>query len=271
MTNKDLIASGDLELYVAGLLSEERMAEISSLVESHEEIRKEVEQIEAVVMRLAKESASTSTNDFTEVLKKVVTERVVDDTKVISLKETTKSSKKVHIKSFAGWAAAAVVLIFFGWQYQQNLRLESSLSNSVAEREALEYRMKSLNLSLVLKEEMIASITSENTRIIQLAGQQISPESNVKVFWDTNNERVVLDVKNLPKAPKGMVYQVWSLKLSPLTPTSLGLLEGAGAQQNLFVLKNTNISEGFGITLEPEGGSKMPTLEKLYVLGTVSS
>lgn len=65
-----------------------------------------------------------------------------------------------------------------------------------------------------------------------------------------------------------MIYQVWSLKLEPLTPTSLGLLENYGADKTLFVLENTNASEGFGITLEPAGGSPTPTLEKLYVLGT---
>jgi len=36
-------------------------------------------------------------------------------------------------------------------------------------------------------------------------------------------------------------------------------------------LKNINISEGFGITLEPAGGSETPTMEQLYALGTVSS
>ncbi len=36
-------------------------------------------------------------------------------------------------------------------------------------------------------------------------------------------------------------------------------------------MMNPNDSEAFGITLEPEGGSKMPSLDQLYTLGTVAS
>ena len=69
---------------------------------------------------------------------------------------------------------------------------------------------------------------------------------------------------------KGKVYQVWSLKLDPLTPTSLGTLDTFTADTNkIFTIANTHSSEAFGITLEPEGGSLSPTLEQLYTLGTV--
>jgi hypothetical protein len=36
---------------------------------------------------------------------------------------------------------------------------------------------------------------------------------------------VYVDASGLPEPPEGMVYQVWALKLDPLTPTSIGLLE----------------------------------------------
>ncbi|MAD97520.1 MAG: anti-sigma factor [Flavobacteriaceae bacterium] len=271
MANKDLIESGELEFYVAGLLSEDRMLEISKLVGQDENVRKEVEQIEAVVMRLAKESNSTDDEDFVDLLKKIVTDRVPKEGKVIPLKQEDTSKKTIDFKALSGWAAAILLLIFVGLQFQNNQTLQSDLTASMEAKAELESRLETQNFSLTLKENMIASITSENTKVIQLAGQKISPTSNVKVFWDTENNRVVLDTKNLPKAPEGMVYQLWSLKMTPLTPTSLGLLEDKESQQNLFLLDNKNLSEGFGITLEPAGGSKTPTLEKLYVLGVVAS
>jgi anti-sigma-K factor RskA len=67
-----------------------------------------------------------------------------------------------------------------------------------------------------------------------------------------------------------MVYQVWALKLNPLTPTSIGLLENFSSEnQKLFAVDNANKAEAFGITLEPAGGSKTPTMERLYTLGKV--
>jgi anti-sigma-K factor RskA len=69
-----------------------------------------------------------------------------------------------------------------------------------------------------------------------------------------------------------MVYRVWSLKLKPLAPTSIGLLDDFSRDNNkVFALNNPNESEAFGITLEPAGVSKAPNLEQLYTLGVVSS
>jgi anti-sigma-K factor RskA len=37
----------------------------------------------------------------------------------------------------------------------------------------------------------------------------------------------------------------------------------------IFAVANTNGAQGFGITLEPKGGSPTPTMEQLYTLGKV--
>ena len=67
-----------------------------------------------------------------------------------------------------------------------------------------------------------------------------------------------------------MVYQVWALKLNPLTPTSIGLLANFnGDNEKIFEVSKTNDAEAFGITLEPSGGSLTPTMEQLYTLGKV--
>jgi hypothetical protein len=47
--------------------------------------------------------------------------------------------------------------------------------------------------------------------------------TSAKVYW--NKEEVVYIDAGLAEPPKGMVYQVWALKLNPLTPTSIGLLD----------------------------------------------
>lgn len=67
-----------------------------------------------------------------------------------------------------------------------------------------------------------------------------------------------------------MVYQVWALKLNPLTPTSIGLLDNFDSNnQKIFAVDNAESAEAFGITLEPAGGSLTPTMEQLYTLGKV--
>jgi anti-sigma-K factor RskA len=105
---------------------------------------------------------------------------------------------------------------------------------------------------------------------VAFAGQKVSPNSYAKVYWDKTSNSIYLDAQGLPAPPKGKVYQVWSLKMSPLTPTSLGTIDTFMADTNkIFTIENANDSEAFGITLEDEGGSEFPNLEQLYTLGVV--
>ncbi|MGE8343565.1 MAG: anti-sigma factor domain-containing protein, partial [Flavobacterium sp.] len=106
---------------------------------------------------------------------------------------------------------------------------------------------------------------------VTLGGQAVSPASFAKVYWNKQTKTTYIDAAGLPDPPKGMVYQVWSLKLSPvLTPTSIGLLDDfEGNKQKIFAVSQTDSAEAFGITLEPAGGSPTPTMEQLYTLGKV--
>ncbi|OZV70594.1 anti-sigma factor [Winogradskyella aurantia] len=272
MNSKDLIASGELELYVAGLLSEERNAELAELIEHSPELRREVEAIEQIVMHLAKEATISKDQDFAEVLKKIVTQRV--DLTQLEQSETTQVAKKpktILLNPLVGWAAAATFLIFFIFQYQNTTEVKSILSANIEQKEKLEQQIESQIQNTVIKEELLRTVASINTRKVNLKGQDISPESSVSVFWNTEENKIIIDASQLPVAPEAMVYQVWSLTMDPLTPTSLGLLENFNQENTLFTFDNPNASEAFGITLEPAGGSETPTLEQLYVLGGIES
>ncbi len=121
-------------------------------------------------------------------------------------------------------------------------------------------------------EELLEVLRDRNVIKVPLPGQAVAPDAYATAWWDKTNNSTYIDAQNLPKPPPGMVYQVWSLKMQPLTPSSLGLLDQFEEDENkIFELKNANLSEGFGITLEPEGGSETPTLERLYALGVVAS
>merc|ERR1711991_976187 len=61
-------------------------------------------------MRLAKESNSTDDEDFVDLLKKIVTDRVPKEGKVIPLKQEDTSKKTIDFKALSGWAAAILLL-----------------------------------------------------------------------------------------------------------------------------------------------------------------
>lgn len=264
MDVKEYIASGILELYVAGKLSEKENSEVHDLAMQHREIASEIEAIEAVVLLLSKTAATNYTNQFETIRKRIVPHF---RSKVIPLDE-----KKGNWTSYMGWAA--VILLTFGlfWMYNQNTELKSKIAIAEREQLQLERQIANSNSSREKTESLLQTIRDKNSIVVLLDGQAVSPESYAKVYWNKTEQRVLIDAQGLPDPPDGMVYQVWSLKLSPLKPTSMGLLEGIKSDENkVFALSNLNESEGFGITLEPSGGSDSPTMEQLYALGAVSS
>jgi hypothetical protein len=51
---------------------------------------------------------------------------------------------------------------------------------------------------------------------VDLGGQTVAQES-FKSILEQETKVVYVDASGLPEPPEGMVYQVWALKLDPLT------------------------------------------------------
>ena len=257
------IESGILELYVAGLLSESENLEVQQMMDAHEEIKAEVEAIEAAILNLTAEVAGS-----------------VDAPEIGNLGDKLESrGRKVNLKParplwirYTGWAAALVVGAGLIWTLNERSELESQLSDLEKERLQLEMEIQSARLKLSEQQQIIEVFRDRNILAVPLEGQGTFASTYAKVYWDKADNTIYLDAEGLPPAPAGKVYQMWSLTLDPLTPTSLGTIDDFNTDENkIFVIENPNSSQAFGITLEPEGGSGAPTLDQLYTLGIVSS
>lgn len=260
MNIKDYISSGVLELYVAGSLSEKENEQVYTVIKKNPEVLAEVVAIEKAIITLtaaAKKDTPYSFNSINHTLK-------LEEPKVISI-----SKQKTNWAQYSGWAASLVIGSVLIWSVLQNNNLKEHVAT---EKQQLEAQIDKASNSLAEAEKLITIFRDKDIISVPLAGQKVSPNSYAKVYWDKKTNAIYLDAKGLPNPPKGKVYQVWSLKLSPLTPTSLGTIDTFTADNNkIFTIDNTNNSEAFGITLEPEGGSESPNLEQLYTLGAVAT
>ena len=262
MDVQEYIASGILELYVAGILSDKENLEIANYAKEYPEIQKEIEAIEASILELSKKASPGLNYSFSSIMGKINKE-----VNVIALNE-----RRSPVMMYVGWAASILLAVGLFWMYQQNQELKLDLEVVEQQNTTLEQQIADTDSSLEKTKELLNTIRDQNISVIPLGGQEISPSSFAKAYWNKENQKVFIDAKGLPEPPDGFVYQVWSLKLSPLTPTSMGLLEDFSSDENkVFALNNPNESEAFGITLEPAGGSETPTLEQLYTLGVVSA
>lgn len=262
METREYINSGILELYVFGTLSETETEEVSKMAAKHQEIRDEILSIEKAVISLSFSMAPyLSAANFD----KIRNQLIIKHGGVVDMKPRSNWS------TYVGWAAAIILLIGVGYQYTQHQQAQNQIVTVETEKAKLNEEMKNLQVKNQQTETVLAVVRDENNTVIPLAGQTVAPEAKAKIYWNKQTQAVYVDASGLPEPPAGKVYQVWALQLSPsLVPTSIGLLDNFKSNTaRLFAVESTTGAQGFGITLEPAGGSTTPTMDQLYTLGKV--
>ncbi len=266
MNIEKYISSGILELYVYGVLSEEENTAVYEVLQAHPELEKEIREIEVGLMQLSTAVAPYEPRAVYDRIKDKL-ELNKDEAPVIPL-----GQKRSNWPAYLGWAASIALLIGLVAQFNINKKLQQQIVNNKTEKIILEGKINVAEEDLSKTKLLLNIIRNKDIIAIPLQAQEVDPTAYAAVYWDKKNQTTYIDVVGLPTPPPGKVYQVWSLKLNPLTPTSLGVLDDFENNNNkVFALTNRNESEAFGITLEPEGGSESPTLEQLYTLGMVAS
>ncbi|QSW89013.1 MULTISPECIES: anti-sigma factor [Flavobacterium] len=262
MEAQEYIESGILELYVYGLLTEKENLEIAELAKQNPEVEKEIISIEKAIVAL-----SSSFSPFHSVanFEKIKARLELKHGKVVELKPTSNWTQ------YVGWAAAVLLLLGFGYQTLELTKSKQAISQVGTEKNKIQRDLAYLDQQNKVTEKNLSIVRDIKNTGVTLGGQAVSPTSFAKVYWNKETKTTYIDAAGLPTPPKGKVYQVWSLKLSPvLTPTSIGLLDNfEGNSQKIFAVQQTDSAEAFGITLEPAGGSLTPTMEQLYTLGKV--
>lgn len=263
MDIKSYIESGILELYVAGQLSEKENQEVAALIDQHPELLAEVEAIEAAVLQLSS-SLSSNGKSFS-----AIKDQIQDsgDTKVVQL-----PSKSNSWITYSGWAASLLLAGSLLWTINTKDQLQDDLQTADIEKSYLEQQIEAAKNDLAATKNLLDVLRDRDIISVPLGGQANFETTYAKVYWDKKDNTIYLDAQGLPEAPEGKVYQVWSLTLNPLTPTSLGTIDDFNTDDNkIFTIANANESQAFGITLEPKGGSESPTMEQLHTLGVVAS
>ncbi|HRZ31673.1 MAG TPA: anti-sigma factor [Flavobacterium sp.] len=264
MSTQEYIESGILELYVYGKLNELETEEVHKMAQQHSEIREEIVAIEKTVILLSGSVAPHLSGQHYEAIKQQIFENKPN---VVEIK---KEPKKSNISQYLGWAAAILLLLGGAYLYQQLDINKKDVLSLKSDKKKMKEEYTLLVSKNKVNEDMLSLVRDTKNTIIALGGQEVSPEAYAKVYWNQETHTVYVDAAGLPEPPEGMVYQVWALKLNPLTPLSIGLLDNfKGKSMLIFPVDNVIEAEAFGITLEPDGGSTTPTLENLYTLGKV--
>jgi anti-sigma-K factor RskA len=277
LNNKEYISSGSLESYILGHASPEEAGILECVMKNSDEVREAFEEAQKTFEMLATAQAVTPPDDLkSKIWNKIqLQEKEVEsniEKPIIPINtnvqqnvvkpelQEIKTEKNGSWKNFA-IAASLLFLVSTG----ANLYWMNSQSEINEKLVKLESESKSKNLAMQNMQQKLDVVANPDMKKVVLEGVDKHPESKATVLWDTTSKDVYLNVNNLPKAPEGMQYQLWAI--ADGKPVSAGMY--SEDKDGRIALANIPNAQAFAITLEKKGGSEVPTMENMYVMGGV--
>jgi anti-sigma-K factor RskA len=254
---KEYISSGIIESYVLGLASEAERREFEQNCAQYPEIAEARNAFEqALEEQLLKEPAVPPHS-----LQERIAEKIRLAPPETAADERQEKTTPVRSMGLWRWIAAASIILMAGavyWAISTNKRYQELQANHRHLQEQLQQSTAQVSemhedLDKLQKHPMkTAALKAEDDRAYAI------------VYWDTvsTSRDVYLLINNLPQPASDKQYQLWALLNGQ--PIDLGMIE-VKQSRLLYRMKNVQNAEAFAITLEPKGGSPVPTSKPIAV------
>ena len=275
-----IILSGDLELYVLGLLPKEEAYQIEQLSLLFPEVKSELDRISQSLEGLAATAVATPSPAVkTRLMAQLRTLKVeeqqtapkatavnplnkakpIESTPVVAM-ENRRSNRSALL---AAAAIALVVsvggLIYLALQNKQEAQQVAALQQRV---EVLQQNTNLQQQQLQASAQTLQLWQSTDVRKINLTSVPGKPEALAQVFWNAKTSEVYISDVSLPPTPAGKQYQLWAIVDGK--PVDAGML--SSQKNHVQKMKAFATADAFAITLEKQGGSATPTMEEMYVM-----
>lgn len=283
MTAEELIQSGLLEAYVLGQLDGEDARLVDRMRASDPTVRAELEAIEEALEKQAILQAVPPPSGVKEAIMK----RIASDKSQASAGALTEDPAPRGVRTLQPeqrgkqidptpndtkwrWLAAAAIIAFLlsagvnVLTLRQLSEVRGELAQLQNDRSVLAEELQVQRASLERSNQMLAVMTDPRTDVVLLAGTDNSPDARARIYWDRQRNAVHMDVLQLPEPPAGQQYQLWALVDGQPVDAGVFLV-----QSDLQAMKDVPAAQAFAVTLEKEGGSPTPTLEKMVLMGQV--
>jgi len=279
MDVQELISSGKLELYVAGVLSEREMADVAAMALEYKEVADEIEIIEKVMIEfLSPEDFFVGEADresqIGEILDKIHAQPASN---VITPIAPAPPRPATPVKSMVwlNWVLAAMIAglvivtgltVWFGIQ-------DRDLTKQLADMQTQDQQMTSDNRQfenkLARMEQQVnvmRNILTKRVELTNVKGNKITGQDNyILAYWNPQSQKLMLVDAKLPDLSAEQQYQLWALYDGK--PIDAGVFDYKTLQVSSSFQKDIANAQAFAVTVEPKGGSKTPTLSNLCMMG----
>ena len=258
MDIKNYISSGIIEAYVTGTSSVEESSILECVMKNNAEVKAAVFEAQQIFEQLATSQAIQPPTHLEATIRSKIEFENLESSQAKIIPLNQKRTTDQLSMNFPMWMKAASVAVLFGLGY---------LGYEVGSKSAQLEKIAKNNIELSTKVSNLEQMNSMvmNSKKIELKGVENHPDMLADVYWHTS-KKVFLEIKNLPAAPTGKQYQLWAIVDGK--PIDMGMYDPKN-KSKVQAMKSVEIPQAFAITLEKEGGNPTPTMEEMYMMGTI--
>jgi anti-sigma-K factor RskA len=254
---QDIISSGLLELYAAGLASAEERTQVESWVQQYPEVAAELKAIETGVEEYAMQHAVAPAALVKDNIFAAINTTSSTGNTTAAIK--TETAKVIAMPNYWKWTAAASIVLLLGSAYM-NMMYYNKYDTA---NKTLQQTQEQLAVAEQHNKEMgedIGVVHNPYSMPVALKGQEVMPDAAAKVFWMQDTKAVMVDASSLPDAPAGMQYQLWAIVDGVPVDGGMIITNDKGKKFRMQKMKSfTSNVQAFAISLEKEGGNPTPT------------
>jgi len=163
-----------------------------------------------------------------------------------------------------GWAAAAaaavLAVVLLNWN--------SGLREEV---QSLNARVAELESQVGEQQTRLAVLMDPATRTVNLAGLGSTPQARGRIYWNEPARQWQVSVIDLPAVPADRTYELWFVPAAgnPVRAEIFNTDANGSAMFTLPVPPQIGVLKAAAVTIEPAGGSDLPTTTAFNLLGTM--
>lgn len=255
MDLKTYIESGILELYVLGQLPPEEEKEVQDMQAKHIEIQREIHEISISLEKYGQINAIKAPAHFAD--------RIFENLPSKPVYSSVKASD-VPPKSGLTWNTLTTLFALLSvLGFSMYFILKTEHNSAIQKYESDKKACDSIATQQQQQFAIINQINDPYNKIIDMTPTAGYAGISVYLHYNVVNKKNFLQLVNLPEITSDQAFQLWSLK-DGADPMPLDVFVDNNKIIEVAFVDNTAT---YAITIEPKGGSKSPTLERL--IGTM--
>lgn len=267
MTVKDIVESGMVESYVLDMLDATERAQFETYLDQYPELRQELARVEQTIAQFAATHAIEPPADLQKKIWHSIERQVLPHEQTTSVTHLYRERPQSWF-TFVGAAVLieCVAIIAGGillWKlYTRMENTEATLAN--VQRA---YQQMAVRLDQTLGDlRLLSRALGWKATTVTLKGTSQQPSARATLWWDKSSGELLLATPILEPLSTQEQYQLWAIVRGKLVDAGVF---SPDSLRFVYPMKPVASADGFAVTIEPRGGSTVPTLSRMVLVGTL--